>query len=105
MQHIAVALGRIGDSRATKPLVDFLARDTSGQLRGTAVFALGEIRDEAALEPLGRLAEETNDPSLRSVAQTAMRKIRDRPAPEVVPSALAQERLRERAAAGARGRP
>jgi HEAT repeat protein len=106
MQHIAVALGRVGDSRATKPLVDFLARDTSGQLRGTAVFALGEIRDEAALEPLGRLAEETSDPSLRSVAQTAMRKIRDRPAPEVVPSALAQERLRERAAAaGGRGTP
>jgi HEAT repeat protein len=103
MQHIVVALGRIGDSRATKPLVDFLARDTSPQLRGAAVFALGEIRDEDALEPLGRLAEETDDPSLRNVAKAAMEKIRDRPAPEVVPSALAQEQLRERAAAAAKG--
>ena len=104
MQHIVVALGRIGDTRATKPLVDFLARDTGRRLRGTAVFSLGEIGDDAALEPLGRLAEETDDASLRSVARTAMRKIRDRPAPEVVPSALAQERLRSRAAGG-RGTP
>ena len=104
MQHIVVALGRIGDPRATKPLVDFLARDTNPKLRGTAIFALGEIRDEDALEPLGRLAEQTDDTSLRNVAQAAMRKIRDRPAPEVVPSALAQDKMRERAAAaGAAG--
>ena len=103
MQHIVVALGRIGDPRATKPLVDFLARDTNPKLRGTAIFALGEIRDEDALEPLGRLAEQTDDTSLRNVAQAAMRKIRDRPAPEVVPSALAQDKMRERAAAAAAG--
>lgn len=102
MQRILVALGRIGDERATKPLVDFLARDTDRQLRGNAMFALGEIGDEDALAPLGRFAEETTDPSLRAVAQTAMRKIRERPAPEVVPSALAQEQLRNRAAAGQR---
>jgi len=103
MHHVVVALGRIGDSRATKPLVDFLARDTNRQLRGATVFALGEIRDEDALEPLGRLAEDSTDPSLRNVAQAAMRKIRDRPEPELVPSALAQDRLREQAAAAARG--
>ncbi len=93
-QHILVALGRIGDSRATKPIIDFLARDGDRRVRGNAIFALGDIGDEAALAPLGRIAEETDDPSLRSVAQAAMRKIRDRPAPEVVPSAMAQERLR-----------
>jgi HEAT repeat protein len=101
-QHILVALGRIGDSRATKPIVDFLARDGDRRVRGNAIFALGDIGDETALAPLGRIAEETDDPSLRSVAQAAMRKIRDRPAPEVVPSAMAQERLR--AAAGAEGK-
>lgn len=100
MQHIVVALGRIRDPRATKPLVDFLARDTAPRLRGSAVFALGEIGDDAALAPLGQLAEQTQDASLRHVAQNAMRKIRDKPAPEVVPSALAQERLRQRPPGG-----
>jgi bilin biosynthesis protein len=99
-QHILVALGRIGDPRAVKPIVDFLARDGDRRTRGTAIFALGEIRDEAALEPLGRMAEQTDDATIRSVAQTAMQKIRDRPAPEVVPSALLQERLRAQAAGG-----
>jgi HEAT repeat protein len=96
-QHLLVSLGRIGDPRAVKPIVDFLARDNDRRIQGNAIFALGDIGDESALEPLGRFAEETTDPSLRSVAQTAMRKIRDRPAPEVVPSAMAQERLRAQA--------
>ncbi|HJW69492.1 MAG TPA: HEAT repeat domain-containing protein, partial [Candidatus Binatia bacterium] len=97
-----VALGKIGDPRATKPLVDFLARDGDRSLRGNAIFALGDIGDQAAVEPLQRFVD-GNDPALRTVAQTAVRKIRDRPAPEVVPSALAQERLRARAAGGQGG--
>jgi HEAT repeat protein len=97
-QHLLVSLGRIGDARAVKPILDFLARDNDRRIQGNAIFALGDIGDEAALEPLGRIAEETTDPSLRSVAQAAMRKIRDRPSPEVVPSAMMQERLRAQAA-------
>jgi HEAT repeat protein len=104
-QHILVSLGRIGDSRATKPILDFLARNVDRRIRGNAIFALGDIGDEAALEPLGRIAEESDDTTLRSVAQAAMRKIRDRPAPEVVPSALAQERLRAEAAAAQKQTP
>lgn len=100
-QHILVALGRIGDSRATKPILDFLARDGDRRVRGNAIFALGDIGDETALGPLGRIAEETDDATLRSVAQAAMRKIRDRPAEEVVPTAMMQERLR----AAAQGKP
>ena len=68
-------------------------------IRGNAIFALGDIGDQAALEPLRHIAD-GNDAALRTVAQNAMRKIRERPAPEVVPSALAQERQRARAAAG-----
>ena len=98
-QHILVALGKIGDPKATKPILDFLARDGDRSIRGNAIFALGDIGDQAALEPLQHIAD-GNDAALRSVAQTAVRKIRERPAPEVVPSALAQERLRARAAAG-----
>jgi len=104
-QHILVSLGRIGDSRATKPILDFLARNGDRRIRGNAIFALGDIGDEAALEPLGRIAEQSDDTTLRSVAQAAMRKIRDRPAPEVVPSALAQERLRAEAAAAQKQTP
>jgi HEAT repeat protein len=100
-QHILVALGRIRDSRATKPIVDFLARDNDRRLQGNAIFALGDIGDDAALGPLGRIAEETDDPALRSLAQNAMRKIRERPAEEVVPTAMMQERLR----AAAQGKP
>jgi HEAT repeat protein len=96
-QHLLVSLGRIGDPRAVKPIVDFLARDNGRRIQGNAIFALGDIGDDEALAPLGRIAEETGDPSLRSVAKDAMRKIRDRPAPEVVPSAMAQERLRAQA--------
>jgi HEAT repeat protein len=96
-QHLLVSLGRIRDPRAVKPIVDFLARDNGRRLQGNAIFALGDIGDDAALEPLGRIAEQTQDASLRSVAKDAMRKIRDRPAPEVVPSAMMQERLRAQA--------
>ena len=101
-QHILVTLGKIGDPKATKPILDFLARDTDRNIRGNAIFALGDIGDRAAIEPLQHIAE-GNDAALRSVAQSAVRKIRERPAPEVVPSALAQERLRARAAAGGGG--
>ncbi len=104
-QHILVSLGRIGDPRAIKPIVDFMARDNGRRLEGNAIFALGDIGDDAALEPLGRIAESSTDPSLRSVAKDAMRKIRDRPQPEVVPSAMVQERLRAQAEGKAKQTP
>ena len=99
-QHILVALGKIGDSRATKPILDFLARDGDRRIRGNAVFALGDIGDRNALDTLERIADGGDDPTLRSVAQIAVRKIREKPEPELVPSALAQERRRAAAAAG-----
>jgi HEAT repeat protein len=99
-QHILVALGKIGDSKATKPIIDFLARDGDRRVRGNAIFALGDIGDQTALDTLQRIVDDGRDPTLRTVAQVAMRKIRDRPPPEVVPSALAQERRRAAAAAG-----
>ena len=60
-QHILVALGKIGDARATKPIVDFLARDGDRGLRGNAIFALGDIGDQDALGPLKRIADESTD--------------------------------------------
>ncbi len=93
-QHILVALGKIGDSRATRPVLDFLARDNDAALEGNAIFALGEIGDKAALEPLERIAATDADGSLQALARTAVRKIEEKPAPDVQPPALAADRRR-----------
>lgn len=90
-QRILACLGKIGDPRATPPLVDFLSRDIDLATRGNAIFALGEIGDRAALPSLGLIAE-GEEPALRSLAQEAIRKIKERPAPSVVPPALAIDR-------------
>lgn len=89
-QRILACLGKIGDARATTPIVDF-ARAGDPATRGNAIFALGEIGDPAALPPLEAIAD-GQDPVLRGLAQEAVRKIRERPAPPVVPPALAVDR-------------
>lgn len=91
-QRILASLGKIGDSRATEPILDFLARDIDPAVRGNAIFALGDIGDQAALVPLENFARDGHDEVLRAVAQEAIRKIRDRPSPAVVPPALAIDR-------------
>ena len=84
-QHILVALGKIGDSRATKPILDFLARDGDRGLRGNAIFALGDIGDQDAVEPL-----------------TPHRRQRHRPDPAI---AGADRGAQDPDQAGARGHP
>ena len=91
-RRILASLGKIGDSRATEPIIDFLARDIDPAVRGNAIFALGDIGDQAALAPLENLARDGHDEVLRGVAQEAIRKIRERPSPPVVPPALAVDR-------------
>lgn len=97
-QRILVALGKIGDRSATKPILDFLARPGDVALRGNAIHALGELGDPAALAALDRLAE-SDDAVLRPLAQAAAQKIRALPPPEVLPPALAAERRRADASA------
>jgi HEAT repeat protein len=91
-QHILASLGKIGDTRATQPITDFLARDVDPTVRGNAIFALGEIGDEAALPALEAIASNGEQEMLHGLAQEAIRRIRRRPAPPVVPPALAVER-------------
>ena len=91
-QRILASLGKIGDRRATGPIMDFLSRTVDPAVRGNAIFALGDIGDPAALPSLEALAKEGQDPLLRSLAAEAARKIRARPAPAVVPPALAVDR-------------
>ena len=88
-RRILACLGKIGDPRATEPIVDFLARDIDPAVRGNAIFALGDIGDRAALPALENLARDGHDEVLRRVAEEAIRKIRDRPSPPIVPPALA----------------
>ena len=90
--RILAALGKIGDDRATNPLVDFLARDTDKPIRGHAIYALGEIGDARAIPGLEKFAGTTDDEALRTLATETARKIRERPAPTAQPPALATDR-------------
>ena len=91
-QHILASLGKIGDPSATKPIIDFLARDVDPSVRGSAVYALGDIGDRAALPSLEKLAKSTTDENFRGLTQSAIRKIEQKPAPTVIPPALADRR-------------
>jgi len=91
-QRILAALGKIGDPRATKPILDFLARDIDPTVRGSAIYALGDIGDKTAIPPLEKLAKNTTDDTLRGLAQSAIRKIEEKPGPSVVPPSLTKER-------------
>jgi HEAT repeat protein len=90
-QRILASLGKIGDTSATGPIMDFLARDVDPGLRGNAIFALGDIGDPKALPALDAIAKD-GDPVFRGLAADSARKIRERPAPSVVPPALAVDR-------------
>ena len=93
-RRILACLGKIGDTRATGPIVDFMARDVDPAVRGNAIYALGDIGDPAAIPALDALAKDGADPALRALAGEAVRKIRARPEPAVVPPALAERRER-----------
>jgi HEAT repeat protein len=94
-QRILAALGKIGDKRATGPLLDIMARDGDMAVRGNAIFALGEIGDGDALPGLERVANDGQEDVLRRLAAESVRKIRERPVPTVVPPALSDRRRPE----------
>ena len=73
--HIAAALGRIGDSRAAAPLIQYLYEARDERSRGTAVFALGEIGNHSATDVLSTAATEDPSPTVRRLAQEALQKI------------------------------
>jgi HEAT repeat protein len=91
-QRILVSLGKIGDSRATGPLIDFVQRDVDPALRGNAIYALGDIGDQTALAPLEKIATNGDEEILRPIAADAARRIRERPAPPVIPPSLRDRR-------------
>jgi HEAT repeat protein len=73
--HLVAALGRIGDSQGTLPVLEYLKQTTDAQSRGTAVFALGEIGDPRANDALIRILNNDQSPMVRRLAQEALEKI------------------------------
>jgi HEAT repeat protein len=70
----ASALGRIGDTRAAKPLI--AALNDRRRIKEVAAQALGEIRDPLAVEPLITLLDDENW-EVRSMVAKALGKIGD----------------------------
>ena len=91
-RRILASLGKIGDPRATQPLLRVVARqDVPPDVKASAIYALGEIGDDAALPALEVLAEGPVDDPLRPVARASVSRIRNRPIPVEVPPVLAPE--------------
>jgi HEAT repeat protein len=75
-QRILAALGKIGDGRAARPIVEFLQRDLDPATRGTAIYALGDIGSTESLELLEQLQRNDSDPTVRRLALEAENKVR-----------------------------
>lgn len=73
--HLVAALGRIGDTRGTLPILEYLDEATDQDSRGTAVFALGEIGDPEANDKLIQIVQNDKSPLVRRLAQEALEKI------------------------------
>ncbi len=78
--RILIALGRIRDPTAAKPILEFIRGETDPQLRATAIRVVGEIDDGSTLADLRRYAEQENDPQLKTLANDAVVKIEARQA-------------------------
>lgn len=73
--HIVAALGRIGDSHGTLPVIEYLKQANDDRGRGTAVFALGEIGDPRANGVLVQTVTNDKSAMVRKLAQEALEKI------------------------------
>jgi HEAT repeat protein len=73
--HLVAALGRIGDSRGTLPIVEYLDQTDETSSRGTAVFALGEIGDPRASDSLIQIVRTDKSAMVRKLAEEAIEKI------------------------------
>lgn len=74
-QLILASLGKIGDARAARPIIEYLQRDLDPATRGTAIFALGEIGAPEAVEPLSLIARADEDQVVRRLANEAVSKV------------------------------
>jgi HEAT repeat protein len=75
-QRVIAALGKIGDARATKPIIEILEHDLDVPTRGTAIFALGDIGDSESLVVLDEISRTDENPTLQRLAREAAHKVR-----------------------------
>ena len=73
--HLVAALGRVGDSRGTLAVLDYLKATDEVPSRGTAVFALGDIGDPRANDLLIQIVSNDPSPKVRKLAREALEKI------------------------------
>jgi len=86
-QRIVMTLGKIGDPRASHPLLHFVQQDSSIDIRGAGIYAIGEIGDASIREELEAFSETENDPRLKRLASEALMKIATRQPPPVLRNA------------------
>jgi HEAT repeat protein len=84
-QHVLTALGRIGDTTASRPILDFLSQEANPKLRGTGIYALGEIGDLSVQEDLRKIGDRENDPRLKGLVADALSKIARPPKQQYIP--------------------
>jgi len=93
--HLVAALGRVGDSRGTLPIIEYLDETEDAPSRGTAVFALGEIGDPRANDKLIQIVRGEDTAMVRKLAEEAIEKI-DGELPNRHQEVLAAEKSRSR---------
>jgi hypothetical protein len=77
-QHILVALGKIRDPAAARPVLEFTQGETDPKIRGTAIRVIGEIGDSSTLTELRTFGEQEKDPQMKALVQEAVAKIEAR---------------------------
>lgn len=101
LRHLIVmTLGKIGDSRASRPILQFVQAETNEDIRSCGIYAIGEIGDMSIRDDLKRFIEVENDPRLKWLAKDALKKIatrqpppekKDSPFPTALEAALATD--------------
>lgn len=79
--RILMTLGKIGDPRASRPILQFVMQAGDLDSRGAGIYAIGEIADNSIHDELKRFSEIENDPRLKRLADEALIKIATRQPP------------------------
>lgn len=74
--YAALALGDIGDRRATDRLLERCDQDSNAQVRGFAAMALGKLKDPKSLEPMLLRLEEEKDAKALAASVFAVGELR-----------------------------
>ncbi len=79
--RILMSLGKIGDARASHPILQYVMQDTNLDTRGAGIYAIGEIADQSIRDELKLYAELEENTQLKQLANEALIKIATRQPP------------------------